>query len=75
MSKPTTAYTNPSKPTTSYADVAKPTTPFANNSSIASILLNDASVTLNSTTYLLSGYTGATPNQLNNKSTTVYAEV
>lgn len=66
MAKPKTSYANPTKPSTSYS---------VNPSAQSSVLLGDTSVKLNSTVVLLSGYTGATPNQLSTKPKTAYAEV
>lgn len=75
MAKPKTTYSPAVKNKTTFTKVAKNPTSFNRNSSVASWLLNSTVVTLNATLYLLSGYTGATPNQLGNKNVTTYAAV
>lgn len=75
MAKPITTYTPTTKNRTTFGAVAKKPTSFNRNSSVASWLLNSTVVTLNSTLYLLSGYTGATPSQLNNKNATTFTAV
>lgn len=67
-----TAFTKLTKPVTVFAKINKNAVAYNRNSSTGSILLNSATVTLNSIVYRLSGYTGATPNQLNSKSLTGY---
>lgn len=65
-----------SKNKTTLAKVAKNRTSFNDSSTDGGgWLLNSTVVTLNSPIYLLSGYTGATPNQLNNKNATTFAAV
>jgi hypothetical protein len=63
------------KPKTTYTKATKPDTSYNATSGVGSLLLNDTVVKLNSTVYRLSGYNGATPNQLNNKSPTDYTRI
>lgn len=61
------------KPKTTYSRIVKNPTSFnKSGSSIVSWLLNSTVVTLNSTLYKLSGYTGATPNQNSSKNATTF---
>lgn len=74
MSKPKTSYTPVAKPTTAFSTVAKKATAYdpTEGGNDGGWKLNSTVVTLNSTVYLLSGYTGTVPNQLSNKPATAY---
>lgn len=76
MAKPRTTYILATKPTTSFTKLAKNVTTYRlSQTDGGSWLLNSTIVTLNSLVYLLSGYTGATPNQSNNKNATTFTVV
>lgn len=71
--KSVTSFAARAKNPTSFGGVAKNPTSYGDSSSdTGGWLLNSTVVTLNSVVYLLSGYTGATPNQSSNKNATTF---
>lgn len=73
VAKSVVSFSPISKNKTTMTKVAKNPTSFNDSSSdTGGWLLNSTVVTLNSLVYLLSGYTGATPNQSNNKNATTF---
>lgn len=73
VAKAVASFTKIGKNPDTFSNVPKKDTSYNRSSSdTGSWLLNSTVVTLNSTIYRLSGYSGATPNQLSNKNATTF---